>query len=101
MIHHRWMQDEEAAFLADPHAVFSPDNYAGLAAIAGAFDLAYFGIDCGRDRDGRLVVFEVNASMLVHQKNEDMPYKAPYAARIKAAFDRMLDKVAARAKAKP
>jgi tetratricopeptide (TPR) repeat protein len=90
MINHRWMQEEEEAFLADPHTVFSPENYEGLRAIRNAFDLQYFGIDCGRDRDGALVVFEVNASMLVHQKNEDMPYKDPYVAKIKAAFDRML-----------
>jgi hypothetical protein len=95
MIHHTWMQDEEATFLADPHSVFSADNYLGLAAIRDAYDLAYFGIDCGRDRDGRLVVFEVNASMLVHQKNEDMPYKAPHVAKIKTAFDAMMRTVAA------
>jgi hypothetical protein len=28
--------------------------------------------------------------MLVHQKNADMPYKEPFVARIKAAFDRLL-----------
>jgi hypothetical protein len=41
------------------------------------------------------VVFEVNASMLVHQKNEDMPYKAPHVAKIKTAFDAMMRTVAA------
>jgi hypothetical protein len=52
--------------------------------------LEYFGIDCGLDRDGNLVVFEVNASMLVHEHNEDFPYKGPFVIRIKSAFDAML-----------
>ncbi|MFX4978902.1 hypothetical protein ABTC37_19725, partial [Acinetobacter baumannii] len=87
MINQRWMQDEEAAFLEDPTRYFSPANMAGLKAISRAFDLSYFGVDCGLTRDGELVVFEVNASMLVHQHNEDMPYKTPHVARIKAVFD--------------
>jgi hypothetical protein len=41
------------------------------------FGLDYFGIDCGLDRDGNLIAFEVNASMLVHDDNEEFPYKAP------------------------
>lgn len=90
MINQRWMQDEEAAFLEDPTRYFSPANMAGLKAISRAFDLSYFGVDCGLTRDGELVVFEVNASMLVHQHNEDMPYKTPHVARIKAVFDEML-----------
>ena len=56
--------------------------------------LEYFGIDCGLDRAGNLVVFEVNASMLVHARNEDFPYKAPFVLRIKQAFDAMLQKLA-------
>jgi hypothetical protein len=34
----------------------------------------------------------VNASMLVHEQNEDFPYKAPFVLRIKLAFDEMLRK---------
>ena len=30
--------------------------------------------DCSLDRDGTIVVFEVNASMLVHNDNKDFPY---------------------------
>jgi len=40
------------------------------------------------------VVFEVNASMLVHGQNDDFPYKTPFVQRIKAAFDEMLRKFA-------
>jgi tetratricopeptide (TPR) repeat protein len=89
---HAWMQREEAAFLENPGAVFDAGHYAALRAIRERIGLDYFGIDCGLDRDGRLVVFEVNASMLVHADNAEFPYKDPYVRAIKAAFDAMLRK---------
>jgi glutathione synthase/RimK-type ligase-like ATP-grasp enzyme len=52
--------------------------------------LDYFGIDCGLDAAGNLIVFEVNASMLVHDDNADYPYKDPFVRAIKQAFDAML-----------
>ena len=89
---HGWMQQEEAAFLANPGVVFDARHYAALREIRARIGLDYFGIDCGLDRDGNLVVFEVNASMLVHADNAEFPYKDPYVRAIKAAFDAMLRK---------
>jgi tetratricopeptide (TPR) repeat protein len=94
MIDHGWMQREEEAFLSDPRVFFNPGHYAALRAIRQAIGLEYLGIDCGLDAAGQLVVFEVNASMLVHQQNENFPYKAPYVERIKLAFEAMLRKTA-------
>jgi tetratricopeptide (TPR) repeat protein len=94
MVHHQWMQQEEEAFLSDPTTVFNAGHYQALQAIQSRVGLEYFGIDCGLDRAGNLVVFEVNASMLVHARNEDFPYKAPFVLRIKQAFDAMLQKLA-------
>jgi tetratricopeptide (TPR) repeat protein len=94
MIDHEWMQREEQEFLGDPTVFFTPDNYAALRAIRAAIDLEYFGIDCGLDPAGNLVVFEVNASMLIHQHNENFPYKTPYVERIRAAFEVVLAKMA-------
>jgi hypothetical protein len=88
------MQQEEQAFLSDPTTVFNAGHYQVLRAIQQRVGLEYFGIDCGLDRAGNLVVFEVNASMLVHARNEDFPYKAPFVLRIKQAFDAMLQKLA-------
>jgi tetratricopeptide (TPR) repeat protein len=90
MANRQWMQQEEAAFLDDPAAVFSPANYAVLREIRRRIGLDYFGIDCGLDGRGNLVVFEVNASMLVHADNAEFPYKDPAVHAIKAAFDEML-----------
>jgi Flp pilus assembly protein TadD/glutathione synthase/RimK-type ligase-like ATP-grasp enzyme len=90
MEHHAWMQQEEASFLQHPETVFSAANYAALAEIRERVGLDYFGIDCGLDRDGNLIAFEVNASMLVHEHNEAFPYKDPAVRAIKAVFAEML-----------
>jgi tetratricopeptide (TPR) repeat protein len=94
MANQPWMQQEEEAFLNNPASVFTPANDEALRAIQQRIGLEYFGIDCGLDRSGNIVVFEVNASMLVHAKNEDFPYKTPAVQRIKLAFDAMLRKLA-------
>jgi Flp pilus assembly protein TadD len=94
MINHAWMQREEENFLNNPWAFFNPGHHDALRAIRSTVDLDYFGIDCGLDAAGRLVVFEVNASMLVHQHNENFPYKAPFVERIRLAFDAMLKRMA-------
>ena len=49
-----------------------------------------FGIDCALDDHRDLLVFEVNASMLVHEDNAEFPYKDPAVRAIKEAFERML-----------
>ena len=90
MDQHVWMQQEEAAFLENPGAVFNASHYQTLKVIRERIGLDYFGIDCGFDRAGSLVVFEVNASMLVHEHNEAFPYKNPYVRAIKREFDAML-----------
>jgi tetratricopeptide (TPR) repeat protein len=94
MVNQAWMQTEEETFLKDPSRVFNSGHYQALRAIQQRIGLEYFGIDCGLDRTGNLVVFEVNASMLVHERNEDFPYKAPFVLRIRQAFDAMLQKFA-------
>jgi tetratricopeptide (TPR) repeat protein len=94
MANQPWMQHEEEAFLNNAAAVFSPANYEALQAIQQRIGLEYSGIDCGLDVGGKIVVFEVNASMLVHAQNQEFPYKTPAVQRIKLAFDTMLRKLA-------
>ena len=95
MAHQPWMQSEEEAFLNKSDAVFGPSQYQALQAIRERVGLEYCGIDCGLDASGNVVVFEVNASMLVHARNEGFLYKTPAVERIKLAFDTMLRKLAA------
>jgi tetratricopeptide (TPR) repeat protein len=102
MVRHAWMRQEEETFLRDPAAVFDAAHLDALRAIRAAVGLEFFGIDCGLDRDGRLVVFEVNASMLVHANDPEpeFAYKQAPVARIKRAFDAMLAAAAGRAYAR-
>jgi hypothetical protein len=58
--------------------------------IRSRIGLDYFGVVCALDREGNRVVFEVNASMLLHDQNPDFSYKDPFVRRIKIAFDPML-----------
>jgi tetratricopeptide (TPR) repeat protein len=90
MANQPWMQHEEAAFLADPTAVFNSAHYQALGVIRERIELDYFGVDCGLDSEGDLVVFEANASMLVHDENANFSYKDPFVRVIKATFDAML-----------
>jgi glutathione synthase/RimK-type ligase-like ATP-grasp enzyme len=93
MANHAWMRKEEERFLGDMGGVFSAPHQDALRAIARATGLDYAGVDCGIDCNGRIVVFEANASMLVHdEKNADFVYKNQYIARIKVAFDAMLSR---------
>ncbi|MGB9170999.1 MAG: tetratricopeptide repeat protein [Bradyrhizobium sp.] len=92
MAHQPWMQKEEATFLNNPAAVFGLAQMQALQAIRERIGLDYFGIDCGLDAAGNVVVFEVNASMLVHARTEGFVYKDPAVRRIKLAYDAMLRK---------
>jgi hypothetical protein len=99
MVHHfrtdmanqLWMQREEEAFLARPHEAFDEAQTAAVLAMARATGLDYCGVDVGIAADGRVVFFEANATMLVHdEKDGPFLFKNPYVARIKTAFDAML-----------
>lgn len=98
MASHPWMQAEEQAFLADPWQVFGDAPRAALQAVRSTIGLDYFGIDCSLGHDGAVVVFEVNASMLVHGNNRQFPYKTAAVERIRQAFHTMLER---RARTRP
>lgn len=92
MANQEWMRAEEEAFLRDPGRIFDAERMAALRATQAEIGLDYFGIDCAIDRQGLVVVFEVNATMLVHGETGVFAYKQPYIARIKRAFEAMLAK---------
>jgi hypothetical protein len=87
-----WMRAEEQAFLERPYDVFGTEAMAALDAIRREVGLDYFGIDCSLDAEGRIVVFEVNASMLIHLHNAGFEYKTKHVMRIKHAFEQLLER---------
>ena len=80
-------RDEELRFLESPQRVVSFWNRA-MPQIARAIGLDYFGIDATVLPDGRLIVFEADVAMLVHDEDARgvFAYKRPYVARIREAL---------------
>lgn len=80
---------EEAEFLANPAAVLGARAMTALEAIGARLGLDYGGIDFTLLPDGRVLVFEANATMLVHREAPDSPlaYKNPHIQRMCQAFE--------------
>jgi hypothetical protein len=83
---------EEAAFLDDMASVLGGRVMAGLAAIAGRLGLDYGGVDFGLGRDGEVLLFEANATMVVNPPDPDprRDYRRAPVAAILAAVREML-----------
>ena len=98
-----WKRDEEQRFLADPSGVLGQEAMAALLTIGQRLDLDFAGIDFAVLPDGRLLVFEANATMLVHLNDSvaDFPYKHACVPRIFEAMDAMLDRHASLAPLPP
>ena len=91
MEHDAARRGEEARFLASPRAALGEDAMTALAKIGACLGLDYGGVDFSLLPDGRVVVFEANATMLVHpEEDADFAYRNPVMERIQAAFTRLL-----------
>lgn len=101
MQHEAWKRREEEAFLADPRRVLGDKAMAAIEAIGRALDLDYGGVDFSILPDGRVLVFEANATMLAHPEEAGgvYDYKNPYVRKICDAFDAMLARRIAAARA--
>ena len=75
---------EEARFLADMRAVLGERAVAALERITVTLGLDYGGIDFGVDADGRVLVYEANATMVViaPPPEECFAYRRPAVARV-------------------
>jgi hypothetical protein len=84
---------EEEEFIAAFDEGFAHRHAAALAAIVQRFGLEYVGVDCAELPDGRLIVFEGDISLVVHDMDPSSlyPYKSPAAKKLFAAFYRMLE----------
>lgn len=83
---------EEALFMSTFDEGFAHRHAAALAAMARRFGLEYVGIDCAEMPDGRLIVFEGDISMVVHDMDPPdlFPYKSQPVQKLFAAFHAML-----------
>ena len=91
-------REEERRFLAEPDAALGAAAMTALGLIGTRLGLDYAGIDFGILPDGRILVFEANATMLVHPEHEAcFAYRNPAVLAIQSAFDAMLERRAAAA----
>lgn len=92
MAAHAERREEERRFLTDPAAAIGAPALAAVAAVGEGLGLDYGGIDFSVLADGRVLVFEANATMVVHPETPDGPfaYKNPAVQTILNAFDAMV-----------
>ena len=88
-----WKLREERAFLENPRAALGDRAMDAVQAIGQAMDLDYCGIDFSLLPDGQVLVFEANATMLVHGEAADSPlaHKNPFVAQIFDALHQHVD----------
>jgi glutathione synthase/RimK-type ligase-like ATP-grasp enzyme len=88
---------EDAAFLADMPGVLGPQAMGALHAIQNALGLDYGGIDLGIGRNGDLLVFEANATMVILPPGDDplWNFRRPAVERACQAVHAMLTSKAA------
>jgi tetratricopeptide (TPR) repeat protein len=87
-----WKLAEEERFLDDWRGVFGPCAAAAVDEVARRLDLDYGGIDCALTADGRLLLFEANATFLLHLDDpaDTFPAKHRHVPRIRDAFTRLV-----------
>jgi hypothetical protein len=83
---------EEAAMMAGFETGFATRHGRAFEALHAAFGLEYVAIDCAEDREGRLLVFEADTAMIVHDMDppELYPYKTAAMQKLFAAFQRLI-----------
>jgi tetratricopeptide (TPR) repeat protein len=87
-----WKMAEEERFLEDWRGVFGARAARAAEAAARRLDLDYGGMDCALTVDGRLLLFEANACILLHldEPAAAFPYKHRHTPPIRDAFTRLV-----------
>lgn len=92
MTEHAARRLEEAGWMATFDNDFAQRHAPAFAALNDRLGLDYFGIDCAEMPDGRLLIFEVDVAMIVHDLDSasTFPYKKPAMRRLFDAFCNLL-----------
>ena len=98
-----WKRQEEQRFLEAPSEALGPVAAAAIQAVNERLGLDFAGIDYAFLPDGRVLLFEANATMLVHLRDDagEFPYKHAHIPAIFDAFDAMLSRHTANARDAP
>ncbi len=85
---------EEAMWMAGFDTSFAQRHARALAAIQRQLGLDYYALDCAEAPDGRLLVFEVDTAMIIHDMDDKAlyPYKSPAMRKLFDGFLAMVDR---------
>lgn len=94
MLSLRWKLAEEYMFLNDPVSALGGAAWQALETMAQRLNLDFGGVDFSILQDGKLLLFEANATMLVHPEtySKELKFKNVFVQRILDAFDQLLDR---------
>lgn len=83
---------EEEDFMRAFHSGFAVRHRRALAAMVDRIGLDYFTVDCAENKNGELLIFEVDNTAVVHNMDSPgiFPYKPPHMRMIFEAFAAML-----------
>lgn len=89
---------EEAEAMATFDEGFARRHAEAFRALDERLGLDYFGIDCSETSDGKLLVFEADVAMVIHDMDPPdlFPYKGPQMKKVFRAFEQMLEAAAHR-----
>jgi len=93
MLAYAWKRQEEEHFLREPEAVLGRCAMQALCDIGKRINLDFCGIDFSLLPDGRVLLFEANATMLVHLEefHPELQFRNRYVQQILDAFTAMLN----------
>jgi len=83
---------EEAQFMAGFNDGFAARHASALQSVYTQLGLDYVGIDCAETADGKLLIFEVDSNMIVHNMDpaDKFPYKKIQMPKLFQAFTQLL-----------
>jgi glutathione synthase/RimK-type ligase-like ATP-grasp enzyme len=95
---HQQRLAEERRFLEDPQAALGRRAFEAIGEIGRRLDLDFAGVDFALARDGRVLLFEANATMLAHAEAPEgaLAHKNVHVNQILEAFWSMLENASSR-----
>lgn len=87
-----WKLEEEKRYLENPRQAIGEHAMRAIEQIGLAMDLDFCGVDFSILPDGKVLVFEANATMLIHPEDEGsvLQHKNAYVQKIFEAFNRRI-----------
>jgi len=87
MYEEAWKRAEEAAFMSN-FADFARRHHEALHTIFARSQLDYVCIDCAETRDGKLLIFEIDHSMVIHAMDleSQFPFKKTHMQKVQHAL---------------